>query len=45
MRLRLAELQESDKKIQKIRAENLNRYEEVDKVLYYQGLSFVPESI
>ena len=45
MRLRLAELQESDKEAQRIRAEGLNGYEELDGVLYHQGLPFVPEAI
>ena len=35
IRLRLVELQESDKKAQKIRAESLNRYKDVNRVLYY----------
>ena len=44
--LRLSELQESDYEAQKIRAEGLkNDYEEIDGVLHYQGLSFVPEAI
>ena len=45
MRLRLAELQKSDKEAQKIRAEDLDRYKDVDGVLHYQGLPFVPEII
>ena len=45
MRLRLAELQESDEESQRIRAEGLNRYEELDGVLYHKGLPFVPEAI
>ena len=45
MSLRLAELQESDKEAQKIRAEGLDRYEDVNRVLHYQGLRFVPEII
>ena len=45
MRLRLAELQESDKEARKIRTESLNRYKELDGVLYYQGLPFVPKVI
>ena len=46
MRLRLSELQESDNKAWKIRAEGLkNDYEEVDGVLHHQGLPFVPEAI
>ena len=45
MRLWLAELQESDKEAQKIRAEGLNRYKKLDGVLYYYGLLFVLEVI
>ena len=45
MRLRLAELQESDKEAQKIKTEGLNRYEELNGVLYHQGLPFVPKII
>ena len=46
MRLRFSELQESDKKARKIRAERLKSdYEEVDRVLHHQGLPFVPEAI
>ena len=45
MRLRLAELQESDKWAQRIRTEGLNRYEEFDGVLHHQGLLFVPKVI
>ena len=45
MRLRLVELQESDKEAQRIRAEGLNGYKKLDGVLYYQGLPFVPEAI
>ena len=46
MRLRLVELQKSDNKAQKIRAEGLkNGYKEVDGILHHQGLSFIPEAI
>ena len=45
MRLRLAELQESDKEAQKIREEGLDEYVDVDGVLHHQGLPFVPEVI
>ena len=45
MRLRLVELQESDEEARKIRVEGLNGYEEFDRVLYHQGLPFVPETI
>ena len=46
MRLRLPKLQETDNKVQMIRAEGTkDAYKEFDGVLYYQGLSFVPEAI
>ena len=49
MKLRLAKLQESDAEAQKIRAEELKKgldeYVNVDGVLHYQGLPFVPEII
>ena len=45
MRLKLAELQESDEEARKIRAKGLDRYEDVDGVLHHQGLPFVPEVI
>ena len=46
MCLRLSELQVSDDKARKIRAEGLKSdYEEVDGVLYYQRLPFVLEAI
>ena len=41
MRLKLAKLQKSDKKTQKVRAKGWDRYKTVNKVLYYQGLSFI----
>ena len=49
MRLKLAELQESDAEAQKIRTEELKKsldeYVDVDGVLHHQGLPFVPEII
>ena len=47
MRLRLHELQESDKEVRRIRAtgELQDGYEEVDGVLHHQGLPFIPEII
>ena len=45
MRLRLAELQESDKEARKIRAKGLNQYKKLNGVLYHQGLPFVPKAI
>ena len=46
MRLRLSELQKSDDKAQKIRTEGLkDAYKEIDRVLHYQRLPFVLETI
>ena len=45
MKLRLAELQELDEEAQKIRAEGLDRYKNVNGVLHHQNLPFVPEII
>ena len=45
MRLRLMDLQESNRETQRIRAENLNGYKKPDGVLYYQELPFVLEAI
>ena len=45
MKLKLAKLQELDKKIQKIRAKSLDRYKDVNRVLHYQGLLFISEII
>ena len=49
MRLKLAELQESDTEAQKIRVEELKKglgkYVDVNRVLHYQKLLFVPEII
>ena len=35
MRLKLAELQKSDDKAQKIRAERLDKYRNIDEMLHY----------
>ena len=45
IRLRLAELQKSDKKARKIKAEGLNEYKELNEILYHQGLLFIPKAI
>ena len=49
MRLRLAELQESDTEALKIRVEELkeglDKYVNIDGVLHYQRLPFIPEII
>ena len=41
MSLRLAKLQESNNKTQKIKIENLNRYKNVNRVLHHQRLLFI----
>ena len=41
MRLRLAKLQKSDEKAWKIRAEGMDRYKDVNRVLHPQKLPFV----
>ena len=44
--LKFLKLQELDDEIQKIRAERLKSdYKEVDRILYHQGLLFVPKTI
>lgn len=45
MRLRLTKLLESDKKAKKIRIKGLNRYNNIDGMLYYQKLLCVFEII
>lgn len=45
MRLRLLELQRSDLEAQKIRANVLDRYKEVNRVLHHQRLLFIPKII
>ena len=47
MRLRLAELQESDKEARKVRATGKLQagWEDINGVLHHQGLPFVPEAI
>ena len=45
MSLRLAELQESDEEALKIRAKGLDGYKDINGMLHYQELSFVPEII
>ena len=45
MSLRLAELQESNKKAQKIRSKSLNKYKNVNRVLHHLELPFVPKII
>lgn len=46
MKLRLAELPQSDKETPKIRTKGLNKsYRKIEKVIYYQELSFVLEIV
>ena len=45
MRLRLQELQKTKSKAQKLRQQKANGYEKINKILYYQGLLFVPKAI
>ena len=46
MRLRLVELQAKDSQAWKIRVEKPNRnWKDSDRILYYQGLFYVPEII
>ena len=46
MRLKLSELQKSDKKSKKIKVKGLkDGYKKVEEVLHYKGLSFILEVI
>ena len=45
MRLRLHELQAKDKKAKKTKAEHSEGWDNINGVLHYQGLSYVPEII
>ena len=47
MRVRLSELQKSDPKSQELKSkENLpDGWEDIDGILYHQGLSFIPKAI
>ena len=45
MKLRLQELQEGNCKAQKLRQQKADGYEEIDEILYYQSLPFVPKAI
>ena len=44
-KLKLAKLQKSYKKVQKIRVKDLNKYEDINRVLHYQKLLFISEII
>ena len=45
MRLKLQELQEANIKAQKLRKQKVDSYEEIDKILHYQCLLFIPKAI
>ena len=46
MKLRLQELQDKDEYAYKLRAEQLVKdWQDIDDVLYYQGLPYIPEII
>ena len=45
MRLKLAKLQKSDKKAQKVKEKSWNRYKKDNKMLYKQGLLFISKII
>ena len=45
MRLRLQELQETNREGQELRQQKANGYKEIDEILHYQGLPFVPKAI
>ena len=45
MRLRLQELQETNRKVQELRQQKANGYEKIDEILNYQGLPFIPKAI
>ena len=45
MTLRLQELQVKNKQAQKITAEHLKGWDNIDEVLQHQGLPYVPEII
>ena len=45
MRLRLHELQTEDKQARKTKTEHSEGWDNIDRVLHYQGLSYIPEII
>ena len=45
MRLRLQELQETNRKAQKLGQQKADGYKEIDEIFYHQGLPFVPKAI
>ncbi len=46
MKMKLPELQDDDKKAKKLRSEGLPKgWEDIEEVLYYQGLLYIPKVI
>ena len=45
MRLRFQELQETNRKAQKLRQQKVDGYKEIDEIFHYQGLPFVFKAI
>ena len=45
MRLRLYKLQAKDEQAQKTRAEHSEGWDDIDGILHYQGLPYIPEII
>ena len=45
MRLKLQELQEADSEAQELKQPKANSYKEIDEILHYQGLLFIPKAI
>ena len=45
MRLKLQELQETNLEAQEMRQQKADGYEEIEEIIYHQGLPFVPEAI
>ena len=45
MTLRLQELQEAAREVQKLRQQKANGYKKIDEIFHHQGLPFVPIAI
>ena len=45
MRVRLQDLKETDSEAQELRQQGQEGYKEIDGMLHYQGLSFVPKAM
>ena len=46
MRMRLFKLQDDDKKAKKLKSERLPKgWEDIDKIFYYESLSYIPKVI